>query len=403
MLSLGFDRLGELRLHVQKPAQRPANGSVVDMRSLLLGSTALLAFGLMAPQASAQVQLNISGSVDAQFGIVDQDQDDDRRSIGGTTDSNVRFDVTGLADNGLEYGARLDLDDEIDATGNEGFLEIDEAYVFVGGDWGEVRLGEKEGQASNLRISVVTVGNGQVDGDFDRYINGGADNVGIDFFSEGDEARISYIGELAIGPGALQFGLSYAPTSENGQLLDNPALEDNNGDFENVWDFAANYTAEFDGGFTVGVSGGLVIGDSEPSGTAEREDLLEWGVGLLVGFDAFTASGFYIDAGDSGYLNNANAGVADDQIRYGASAAYESGPWGVAISWIRYEGDPNDVGDTPSAAGEIEEDVIAGGVAYQLAPGLEAYADVAWFDSENQSGGTINDGVVGLAGIIVSF
>ena len=186
-------------------------------------------------------------------------------------------------------------------------------------------------------------------------------------------------------------------------MLDNPALEDNNGDFENVWDFAANYTAEFDGGFTVGVSGGLVIGDSEPSGTAEREDLLEWGVGLLVGFDAFTASGFYIDAGDSGYLDNANAAVADDQIRYGASAAYENGPWGVAISWVRYEGDPNDVGDTPSAAGEIEEDVIAGGVAYQLAPGLEAYADVAWFDSEDQSGGTINDGVVGLAGIIVSF
>ena len=377
------------------------------MRSLLLGSTALFAFGLMASHANAQVQLNISGSIDAQFGIVDQDQDDDRRSFGGTTDSNVRFDVTGLADNGLEYGARLDLDDEIgtDSAGNEdeGFLEIDEAYIFVGGDWGEVRLGEKEGQASNLRISVVTVGNGQVDGDFDRYINGGADNVDIDFFSEGDEARISYIGELEIGPGALQLGLSYAPTSENGQLLDNPALEDNDGDFENIWDFAVNYTAEFDGGFTFGVSGGLVIGDSEPSGTVEREDLLEWGVGLLVGFDAFTATGFYIDAGDSGYLDNAGAAVADDQIRYGASAAYEAGPWGVAISWIRYEGDPNDVGDTPSGAGEIEEDVIAGGVAYQLAPGLEAYADVAWFDSENQSGGTINDGVVGLAGIIVSF
>ena len=374
------------------------------MKSLLLGSTALFAFGLVASQANAQVQLDITGSVDAQFGIVDEEADANRRSIGGTTDSNVRFNVSGLADNGLEYGARLDLDDEIDATGNEGFLEIDEAYIFVGGEWGEVRLGEKEGQASNLRISVQTVGNGQVDGDFGRYINGGTGNLGIDFFfSGGDEFRISYIGEFEVGPGALQVGASYAPTSENGQLLDNPALTDNDGDQENVWDFAANYSAEFDGGFSFGISAGLVVGDAEPNVTVEREDILEWGVGLQAGFGGFTASGFYIDAGDSGYLENAAVASADDQIRYGASAAYENGPWGVAISWIRYEGDPNDVGDTPNAAGEIEEDAIGGGVAYQLAPGLEAYADVVWFDREGNDGADVNDGVVGLAGIVVSF
>src|SRR3546814_3430556 len=46
------------------------------MRKILLGSTALLGFGLLSASAAAQVELSISGNVRFQGAYVDEDDDD---------------------------------------------------------------------------------------------------------------------------------------------------------------------------------------------------------------------------------------------------------------------------------------------------------------------------------------
>ena len=140
------------------------------MKKVLLGSTALVAAGLMAGPAFAQLELSISGSVDVHAGWASEDLDTDRREYGITTDTTLNFNADGVADNGLEYGSRINVDDE--NIGGDQTFEIDETWLFVSGTFGEVRLGATDPAASELRFAIPTVGNGQADGDFGRYVGG---------------------------------------------------------------------------------------------------------------------------------------------------------------------------------------------------------------------------------------
>jgi predicted porin len=338
------------------------------MKKLLLGSTALVAFGLMAAPASAQVELTITGNVDAQFGWGDDDFDDDQRDYGGTTDTTLNVNAEGVADNGLRYGARINIDDGV-TDGNSSFL-IDETWVFVAGDWGQVRLGEKEGQASNLRFAVPSVGNGQADGDFGRYINDFG-IFGTDFIDSGDDAKVSYIGEF----GAFTFGASYSPTT--GQQLSNPGLPDNDpGQFEDIFSVGANYNGDWDT-FKFGVSGGFVTGSAE----ADEEDLTEYGVGGQVGFGPFLVGGFWI---------NSDGGAVDDRDRFGLGATFSAGPWSFGLNALWASSDDQD------------DQVYGAGLAFDIAPGLQAYADFVLFEYDVDAGAD-NDGTVILTGLTASF
>ncbi|MEO1226789.1 MAG: porin, partial [Pseudomonadota bacterium] len=154
------------------------------MKKVLLGSSALVAAGLFAVPAAAQLELTISGSVDVNFGVVDENGEFeingipvDRRDYGGRTDVSLNFNTVATADNGLRYGSRINIDDSDDnvsdafefdedgnpilqaaAANNASTFSIDEAWIFLSGSFGEVRLGDKEGVAPNFRLTIPTVG-----------------------------------------------------------------------------------------------------------------------------------------------------------------------------------------------------------------------------------------------------
>ena len=175
------------------------------MKKVLLGSTALVAAGLMAGPAFAQLELSISGSIDMHAGYASEDLDSGREEYGITTDTTLNFNADGVADNGLEYGTRLNIDD----SGDE--FRIDETYVLLRGTFGEVRLGQDDPAASTLRFAVPAVGNGQADGDFGRYIDRSNTNIyGTDFVHSNDSNKIIYIGSF----GDFQVGGSFTPSSE---------------------------------------------------------------------------------------------------------------------------------------------------------------------------------------------
>ena len=325
-----------------------------------------------------------------------------RRSHGITTDTTLNFDADGVADNGLEYGSRINVDDSADE------FRIDETWVYVSGTFGELRFGATDPAASELRYAVPAVGNGQADGDFGRYVNDLTDGLfvfGTDFEYSGDDNKIVYIGEF----GPVTIGGSYSPTDE-GKGSD-PAQTDNDSsivvtattidfdfDIEDVISVGGNYKADF-GGVSVGVSGGVNFADVEP-GTANilgtpfvipSGDFTEYGVGGEVGFGAITAGGFWITT----ELDLDNAGEIE-QDRYGVGATFTTGPWSFGANAL--------LAETEIAGVEFVEDTVYGvGVEYSLADGLTPYADLVFFDQDLPGSVGDNDGSVFLVGMTASF
>lgn len=363
------------------------------MKKILLGSTALVAAGLMAGPAFAQLELSISGSVDVHAGFTSEQLDAGRRAIGITTDTTLNFDADGVADNGLEYGSRINVDDSGDA------FKIDETWVYVSGTFGEVRFGATDPAASELRFAIPTVGNGQADGDFGRYVNGVTDDnfvFGTDFIYSSDDNKIVYIGEF----GDFSVAASYSPTDAS--VGSDPAMGENDsgtpaalGDLEDIISLGANYQGEFNG-VSVGVSGGFNIADFEQTAPAatvgDLSDLTEYGFGGEVGFGAITAGGFWINS-----TSDINGGGDAELNAYGLGATFTTGPWGFAANALIAE---TEVGGVTA----IEDTVYGVGVEYSLADGLTPYADLVFFDNDIAGGSTFdNDGSVFLVGVTASF
>lgn len=366
------------------------------MKKVLLGSTALVAAGLLAGPAFAQLEFSLSGSVDVHAGFSSEDLDVDRRAYGITTDTTLNFDANGVADNGLEYGSRINVDD----SGAD--FQIDETWVYVSGSFGEVRFGASDPAASELRFSIPTVGNGQTDGDFGRYVNGTTDDqfvFGVDFEYSGDDNKIIYIGEF----GDVTVGASYSPTDAANKS--DPAMGETDGgdvadfiagdvDLEDIISLGGNFQGEF-GGTSIGVSAGVNFGDFEQvAGAAVAGNLdsfTEYGVGAEVGVGAITAGGFWITS--EAEVNGGSDLTID---KYGLGATFSTGPWSFAANGLIAEADAGPGTD-------IEDTIYGVGVEYSLADGLTPYADLVFFD--NDVPGTVgdNDGSVFLVGVTASF
>lgn len=363
------------------------------MKKVLLGSTALVAAGLVAGPAFAQLELSISGSVDVHAGYVTEDLDTDRNEYGITTDTTLNFNADGVADNGLEYGARINVDDSTTITGIDftastadvgtGF-QIDETWLFVSGSFGEVRFGETDPAASELRFAIPTVGNGQADGDFQRYVNGvnDGDVFGTDFAHSNDAGKIVYIGEF----GDFTVGASFTP-SDNARGSE-PDLGQTDGELRDTISIGGNFQGEFNA-VSVGVSAGANFGDVEGIGGNSGGDHIEYGVGAEVGFGAITVGGFWItsDQEDSTGADNV------ERDRYGLGATFSTGPWSFGANALLAEDDNSNIEDT----------VYGVGVEYSLADGLTPYADLVFFDFDDPGSATDNDGTVFLVGVTASF
>ena len=372
------------------------------MKKILLGSSALVAAGLIAAPAAAQLELTISGSVDVNFGVVDESPDPDfRREYGGRTDVTLNFNTVATADNGLRYGSRINIDDSDDnvdgedredddfvGENNATTFTIDEAWIFISGSFGEVRLGDKEGVAPNLRLTIPTVGGGAADGDWTNYVAVGRPNTGTGFLQgDNDSTRITYFFEWE----GLTAGASYAPASGDSLLNSTNQCRDPANrlctDYEDQFDVGANYTLDFDGGSVIVAATYLTADNIDPL----RHDSEGVSLGAQVSFDAFTVGGFYVNSFDTGAL------ISDPDIsdfeRWGVGATYRTGDWGFGINYL---GVNNQAGESGWAAG--------GGVSYNIVEGLSAYADLVFFEDDGiGADGVRPDGTVFLAGVTASF
>src|ERR1700754_2499341 len=122
-------------------------------RVALLGSTALFGAGMVTNTAMAAdgIKLSVGGFFnEAYMATFDDDGEgelgNDRNTDGFFNDAEIHFDGKTVLDNGLEVGARIELEGETDDD------QIDEAWIYFAGGVGEIRIGAADEGLSNSCI-----------------------------------------------------------------------------------------------------------------------------------------------------------------------------------------------------------------------------------------------------------
>lgn len=373
------------------------------MKKILLGTTALIgAAGLYAGAANAATPtVTVGGFADFQAGFVSEDLDAGRRNYLFQNDTEVHFRVDGKADNGLGYGAVIELEADVSADADGEGFNADKTYLYLQGGWGRVELGANTDAAQALNVDAATFARatGGIDGDWYDFINpvafgpgyilspdlpvahGAATAAGIGglFGASEDATKITYYTPRFSG---FQFGVSFAPDAGNAGTAAS-FTGDTNGDMENVFNLGLNYTGKFQ---NIGVAASLTgeFGDSE---VATVEDLAAWTVGLNLSWMGWTVGGSWADWGDS-TLPTGSTGDAD---YWTLGLGYDFGAFGASIGYIDSEYGVNDFHN------------LSIGADYKLAPGLVPYAEVNFFEMDTTGTALDNDGTVFLLGTQLSF
>ena len=300
-------------------------------------------------------------------------------------ESEIKISASNTADNGLKYGVAVELQTDTDDTAN-----VDEAYAFVDSDFGRIEMGDQDDVTDRMHLEgdSVLVGRAGPDGDVADYFNFGTDGIGATGNDEtSDATKVSYFSPRVAG---FQVGVSLTPDDgANGASF---SETDNDGNYNNVWGFAANYVQEFEG-VKVGVSAAYEIGDSEDSlGGKTEGDLETISVGGTIEYWGFAFGIGYVDFQEKG-ISKANIALGEDAGQYwNAGLAYRMGPWGVSASYFdSTKSQPVGMG------GDTDVRFVSLDGEYEVAPGWKAIVEVNVIEADNINGSAVpvsNDGTL---------
>jgi outer membrane protein OmpU len=373
------------------------------MKRLALAGSALAALSA-GSAAHAQVTVSLGGYTEFFAAIYNDDVPGGRTGREFEIDTEIVIRADGKADNGLLYGAKVEIQNNQSPAPGVG---TDEASVYLAGTWGRLELGDFDGASDSLAIYAPVVGIEQIDGEYEDFL--GVSTGGIRYGEgpwgaetaktpdSGDSTKIMYLTPRVAG---FQAGISYAPENgSEGQAV--TALKPNTG-YKDFLEFGANYDNAIEGiKFTLSATGSTASGQSA-GGTQQLEDFLTWQVGGKVSYAGLSLGGSYIDADD---FNKPTAGaLGGDQYSWNVGIGYTSGPVAVAASYLKAEG-------YKRAADTFANDyqLYGVGLAYTMAPGLVLESDLMFVD-ERLTGGTAaapvrtdNDGYVWMLATRLNF
>ena len=360
------------------------------MKKLLLGSTALVAGGLMAAPAMAADPIKIGVGGYYQF-FVTAGGIEGSYALNGTStqykglsfyqEGEIYFNGQTKLDNGTTIGLQVELEGwnppvqgVTVSTGSGGTItngstrQIDEAYLFAFGDWGRIEFGSRD-QATYRMFYGAPSALGVFNGFFQHNSNATWGNLvvlatnkaaaHISFATIGgqmqDVNRINYFTPRFYG---LQIGAGYAPKinasgsvprlNTAGVCGFNDATAQincptNDYSWQDFFDVGANYLNKF-GDITVAAFGAFMYATFVPgfAPNAAAANLItgsnltswkQWVVGLQFGYAGFTVGGSY-GYDNNGLGSNFYTGVDNDTRTYSAGIMYETGPWQVSFGWI---------------------------------------------------------------------
>ena len=293
------------------------------MKKVLFTTTALVAF---AGAASAEVSLSGYAEIGIKGGSAMETQFHD--------DIDVKFSLSGETDNGLTFGATIDLDEVTTAraTGNPHGNKQKNA-VFVSGGFGKVTLGDTDG-ALDWAMQEVGIGSALTD---DHTTHAGFNfNSGLDGTYDGQVLRYdNTFGDFGValsaemddsGAGDTDWGIGFKYNAALGGVDLGLGLGYQDDGTDDIWGISVD--AKFGGGFR----GILNYSDHSANGS-------HTGIGIGYTADALTVSanyGKFDTSGNKGYgvaVNYDLGGGAVVMAGYGKSdiAGVKTNTWSVGL------------------------------------------------------------------------
>ena len=374
------------------------------MKKTLYGTTAIIAAGTLlatAAQAEEGIKLGLGGYMNNYFGVGghDSDVDTDFGPTGLFSDGEIWFLGETTLDNGITFGANVQLE-SFGASGRGGTGDvIDEDFAYISGSFGRINLGSENSAAYLMHYGAPNVGAPINSGWLSTFVPADGANTGGGGFRtprlstyldwNNDENVITYFSPRFAG---FQIGGTYAPVvSESGDGANFPIYANEDTEFNNGFALGVNYVQTLNP-VDLAVSGGWRHANApdNPGAASNRagkdNDLNQYSVGLNIGFSGFTIGGSFA---------REQSGRATEGHSYDLGASYSTGPWSVGVTYLGSEVNGN-------AGDDDELDAVEGGVAYQVGPGITASASLLYVDWE---GGNNNDadGFVGIAGLKYRF
>jgi hypothetical protein len=331
----------------------------------------------------------------------------------GVDESELQLNVSGTADNGLNYGFKI----ELNANTTDGSA-ADEVRIQFKGGWGTLQMGDEDGAEDTMNYGGENLmgGPGGFDGDYDDVLfraTGSAfisNTGGISFSASvgslaapsfptiagdtSDHTKITYYSPRFSG---FQVGASLTPTS--GQDGDEFKVDSS---FENHYGLGANYDNSF-GGVRVRAS---AVYSGASSTSAGIEDISAWSVGGILGFGPVSVAANYTDNDDSGEI----VGSQTTSSYWNVAASFETGPLYLAAGYM------DSTREFGGRFGDSTFTMFSLTADYSVAPGLGVYAELDFVEDELLGGGGrlapalvgsgvsfTNDTTIFIAGVNVSF
>ena len=336
------------------------------MKKILLGSTAIVAAGMIASvpsaDAASKMKLGLGGYMEQWIGFTSGDDGagQDYSGVNIVSDPEIFFKGSTKLDNGLTIGVNV----QLEATQNGD--QIDEQYMTVSGAFGQIILGDENSAQYKMHYAPSDFGIGMNSGDVTVWnkpvsdAEGDSINMGSHYRSPfgatyiepdavNDSAKISYFTPRVSG---FQLGVSYAPDAKQ----DSNALPNRDAVNSDYVMIGANFVQKM-GGMSVAISGGYgTVTDAAEGGTEPEAT----NFGIKLGMGGVSAGVSYANFSDAG--NN-------DQEGINAGVAYSKGPMGVSLAYYHGEKDGNK-GSALTLDGQAERDVIHLSAKYAMGPGV---------------------------------
>jgi outer membrane protein OmpU len=349
------------------------------MKKQLLGSTALVAAGMLAAAGSADAQQPTPGKISLQLGgymtqyfgwSQNSNEVNFPLNAGGNNapgwqnwnqQSDAEFYLLGKTtlDNGITVGVNI----ELEIVGSPG-QTTDEQWAFVEGAFGQVRLGMEDPPVFLMHYAAPDAGLGLSYGwasysfvpnpqttnapsnrlgastvhtaDNTRGIVGGYDNpinTTRQRLEDDDSNKIVYYTPRIEG---FQFGVSYAPTAIQDAVAGTPEPGGRSAAYTDGWSLGLNFVRKFDP-IDIALSAGYarwdhnaqIVKDLHP----EAASPWTFALGTNIGFAGFTFGASYAEVKDLRY-SQTGAAIMNGGKSWDIGLQYDFGATSVSIGYF---------------------------------------------------------------------
>lgn len=335
------------------------------MKKILAACSALVAVAF-AGQASAseKIKLSVGGHMEQYVGVSYMDDNFGARKNGIQSDTKIHFKGSTTLDNGIEMGAKVELEGE--SSG-----KIDQQYLYINGGFGSIKMGAVDGTASDMAIKAPKAGGYSIEDwtndDFNMDTN----------YYYGDTQKVTYSTPVL---GNFSAGVSYAHSSES-EDDDTKAMK---GLEASIWDAGIKFERDF-GGVSLDVSAVGQFTNPRVGADGQADFYYENGksytLGANVGFGNWTVGGSY--GGHNEWFDN----TRKDAKGFDLGVSYSMDAANVALTYAWEKREAYDLNDTATTLltnenGEAKVQALSLGLDYTIGDGIIWNSNLFWAKSE---------------------